>query len=148
MRAVKIFSLPRRGRVRVGASVRALLDAPHLTSPLRGEEIARFVAIGCLCVLLAGCTDYYDHNDHLTPYSGEGIAANRVAQMVDPWPTASRSPRYGVHGERMLRAISNYKTGTIPSASSSSSGSSGESAGNGEESDNGSSGNDSSGTQN
>lgn len=89
-------------------------------------------------VLLAGCTDHFNHDDRMTPYSGEAIAANRVAQMVDPWPASSRSPRFGTNGERMQRAMTNYKAGAAPSSSSSSS-SSGSSANDGEQSGNGAS---------
>ena len=67
-------------------------------------------------VLLAGCTDHFNHDDRMTPYSGEAMAANRVAQMVDPWPASSRSPRFGTNGERMQRAMTNYKAARPPAA--------------------------------
>ena len=108
---------------------------------------ARLMGGFCALALLAGCTDYYDHDDRMTPYSGEAIAANGVAQMVDPWPAASRSPRYGTHGDRMQRAITNYKNDSTATSSSSSSSSSGESSGNGEESNNSSSSSGSSSAQ-
>jgi uncharacterized membrane protein YgcG len=90
----------------------------------------------CALALLAGCTDYYDHDDRMTPYSGEAVAANRVAQMVDPWPAGSASPRFGTNGERMQKAIANYKNGTSTATASSSTSSS---SGDGEQSGNGSS---------
>ena len=98
---------------------------------------ARLILSFGLLASLAGCNDTFDHNDRLTPYSGEAMAANRVAQMVDPWPSSSRSPKFGANGERMQKAITNYKGGAASAPSSSTS--SGSSAGDGEQSSNGSS---------
>ena len=61
--------------------------------------------------LLTGCNDYFDHDDRLSPYSGEAIAANRVAQMVDPWPAEAANPRINTDGPRMLHAMDHYKNG-------------------------------------
>lgn len=95
------------------------------------------LAFGALA-LLAGCTDYYDHDDRMTPYSGEAMAANRVAQMVDPWPASSRSPKFGTNGERMQKAITNYKGGTTAPTTSSTTSNSSSSSSDGEQSSNGS----------
>ncbi len=89
----------------------------------------KLAVLFCTAGLLAGCSDYFDHNDHLSPYSGEAMAANRVAQMVDPWPAASASPKYGANGERMQRAMSRYKSGESSASSTSSSSSSSSSSG-------------------
>jgi hypothetical protein len=100
---------------------------------------AKFMIAFCSLALLAGCTDYYDHDDRMTPYSGEAMAANRAAQMVDPWPASSRSPKFGTNGERMQKAITNYKSGAAPAAAPANSSSSNSGSGDGEQSGNGSS---------
>ena len=50
----------------------------------RHKALAAIVALGAL---LGGCSDiYYDRRETVALGADDHIAANRVAQMVDPWP--------------------------------------------------------------
>jgi hypothetical protein len=63
---------------------------------------------------LAGCSDLYtDRRDGISYASGEAMAANRVALMIDPWPPASRQRNIAYNGEKMQTAAERYRTGRI-----------------------------------
>ncbi len=70
-----------------------------------------------LCTLLAGCNDYFDNDDLMTPGSGEAQATNRAVQMVDPWPAHSARNNFGMDGGRAEKAMEKYHSGTAPAAS-------------------------------
>ncbi|MES2907355.1 MAG: hypothetical protein V4691_10120 [Pseudomonadota bacterium] len=83
---------------------------------------AKIIITTSVACLLIGCNDYLDHNDRMTPFSGEAMAANRAAQMVDPWPASAADRNFSTNGERMMRVMTKYKGGTAPATSSASSG--------------------------
>lgn len=68
-----------------------------------------------LCgVLLAGCSDiYFDRRDTIVPSAGDAVAANKVTQMVDPWPPASANKNIAFNGEKMQTAVERYRHGRI-----------------------------------
>ena len=67
-----------------------------------------------LCVALGGCSDiYFDRRDEVSIVSGEAMAANRVAQMIDPWPAASGRRNIAYNGEKAASASERYRTGCI-----------------------------------
>ena len=64
--------------------------------------------------LLAGCSDiYYDRRDTIALSTGDAVAANRVAQMVDPWPPASADRNVPANGEKMQAAVERYRQGRV-----------------------------------
>src|SRR5262245_51987228 len=72
---------------------------------------------------LGGCADiYYDRRETVAFHAGDAIAANKVAQIIDPWPRASANRNVESEGQRMQRAIERYRTNktTQPSTTASS----------------------------
>jgi hypothetical protein len=60
---------------------------------------------------LGGCADvYYDRRDSVAFHAGDAVEANKVAQIIDPWPRASADRNFDSEGQRMQRAIERYRT--------------------------------------
>ena len=55
---------------------------------------------------LAGCVDHLDRRETISPYAGEALAANRLAQTVNPW--GSGATDLPANGNRMRIAIERY----------------------------------------
>ena len=72
------------------------------------------LAVTLLGALLGGCSEYYlDRRDSITLHSGEAMAANRVTQMIDPWPVASGQRNIAYNGEKAATASERYRTGRV-----------------------------------
>jgi hypothetical protein len=64
--------------------------------------------------MLTGCSDlYYDRRETIALSGGDAIAANKVEQMVDPWPAHSGNTNIAADGQRMQSAIERYRTDTV-----------------------------------
>ncbi|MEA2981616.1 MAG: hypothetical protein QOF91_108 [Alphaproteobacteria bacterium] len=71
-------------------------------------------AVTLLGAVLGGCSEYYfDRRDTISLHSGEAMAANRVTQMIDPWPVASGRRNIAYSGEKAATAAERYRTGRI-----------------------------------
>jgi hypothetical protein len=76
--------------------------------------IKTVAAAALLAVTLGGCSEYYfDRRDTVSLHSGEAMAANRVTQMIDPWPAASGRRNIAFNGEKAATASERYRTGRI-----------------------------------
>lgn len=75
----------------------------------------RAIASVIVCgLLLSGCSDiYFDRRDSIVPSAGDAVAANKVTQMVDPWPAASANKNIAFNGEKMQTAVERYRQGRI-----------------------------------
>jgi hypothetical protein len=63
---------------------------------------------------VAGCAEiYYDRRETVAPGAGDAVAANKVSQMVDPWPPASNNNRIAFNGQRMESAQDRYNRGKV-----------------------------------
>jgi hypothetical protein len=63
---------------------------------------------------LGGCSDiYYDRRDSISLASGDAVNANKVVQMVDPWPAHSVKRNIAFNGEKTQAAVERYRTGRI-----------------------------------
>jgi hypothetical protein len=77
--------------------------------------------VGAIAVLaivgatLAGCsTDLYlDRRDSIAFGAGDAIEANKVAQVVDPWPAHSGNTNIAFNGERMQAAVERYRHDSV-----------------------------------
>ena len=78
-------------------------------------EVSKVViAAMLLSMLLAGCSDFYtDRRETVSSLAGDALAANRVAQMVDPWSRASANKNIVYNGEKMQTASERYRTGRV-----------------------------------
>ena len=59
---------------------------------------------------LGGCSQYLDRRDTISLHGGDAVAADKVMQMVDPWPPASANKNIGFSGQRMEAAVERYNT--------------------------------------
>ena len=72
---------------------------------------SRGVAIAALLVALAstsGCRDYLDRKDTVYLGGGNAVAANKVAQTIDPWPPGSFKKHHSTNGQRAAKAMERY----------------------------------------
>lgn len=61
--------------------------------------------------VLGGCSDlYHARRETISPHGGDAAEANKVAQVIDPWPAAAANRSIETDGERMQRAIERYRT--------------------------------------
>ena len=61
---------------------------------------------------VAGCAEiYYDRRETVGSGSGDALATNKVAQMVDPWSRASANNRIAFNGQLMQSAQDRYNRG-------------------------------------
>jgi hypothetical protein len=78
-----------------------------------GTNIARCKLLGTVVVLgatLGACSDvYFDRRETIALGADDHIAANRVAQMVDPWPRYVGDKNIAFNGERMQGAVERYR---------------------------------------
>ena len=78
-------------------------------------------ALALLGVALAGCSEhlalsdnlYTDRRETISPLAGDAIAANRIAQAIDPWSPASERRTITYSGEKMQTANERYRTGRV-----------------------------------
>jgi hypothetical protein len=75
------------------------------------KGMAAAVMIGAA---VAGCSEIYiDRRETIALGAGDGIATNKVTQMVDPWPPASTNNRIAFNGQVMQSAQDRYKRGRV-----------------------------------
>lgn len=85
-----------------------------------GRLVAGTVALAGLASLLAGCSDIYlDRRETVALSAGDAIAANKVTQMVDPWPPNSGDRNIAYNGQRMQAAVERYRTNKVTQAADS-----------------------------
>ena len=78
-------------------------------------------AIVTLGALLAGCSEiyydrrdiYFDRRDSIALGAGDAIAANEIAQMVDPRPPLSANTNIAANGDKMQSAVERYRTNRV-----------------------------------
>jgi hypothetical protein len=80
--------------------------------PFRSASSA-IVLAGLLSITLGACSEHFDRRDGITLHTGEAVAANRVAHMIDPWPRASARRNIAYNGEKAATAAERYRTGKI-----------------------------------
>jgi hypothetical protein len=74
------------------------------------SRINALALAACLAATLVGCSDiYYDRRETVALGADDHIAANRVVQMVDPWPRYVGDKNIAFNGERMQAAVQRYR---------------------------------------
>jgi hypothetical protein len=66
--------------------------------------------------MIAGCSSpdlYLDRRDTISFSAGDAIAANIVAQTIDPWPRVAANRNIETNGEKMQGAIERYRTNKV-----------------------------------
>ena len=79
------------------------------------ERFALTIAVAVtLGTMLTGCSDlYYDRRDTIALSGGNAVAANEIAQMVDPWPPHSGNTNIATNGQKMQAAVERYRTNKV-----------------------------------
>ena len=73
-------------------------------------EVACKALVVAATLATAGCSDiYYDRRETVALGADDHIAANRVAQMVDPWPYHVANKNIAFNGDRMQAAAERYR---------------------------------------
>ncbi len=82
--------------------------------PRTRATVSAVLAATGLAAMLAGCSDIYtDLRDGVSLASGDAMAPNRTAHMIDPWPPASANRTIAYSGAKMQTAAERYRTGRI-----------------------------------
>jgi hypothetical protein len=82
--------------------------------PVRNNSRNRVILALAATTLLGGCTDMYlDRRDTVTFGAGDAVAANKVTQMVDPWPAYAGNRNIAFDGERAQAAAERYRTNKV-----------------------------------
>jgi hypothetical protein len=77
--------------------------------PLVGATLILVILAGSM---LAGCSDvYFDRRETISLSADDAGAADRVAQMIDPWPRDVGKREIAFNGEKMQTAVERYRTG-------------------------------------
>lgn len=67
-----------------------------------------------LGTMLAGCSDmYWDRRESISLATGDGVAANKVVQMIDPWPPMSTQKNLAYDGTRAQAAAERYRKNRV-----------------------------------
>ena len=61
----------------------------------------------------AAPTSYLDRRETISLGGGDAIAANKVTQIVDPWPAYSGNKNIAFNGQKMQTAVERYRTGKV-----------------------------------
>jgi len=71
-------------------------------------------AVIVLGAWLCGCSDMYlDRRDSVALGAGDSIAANKLQEMVDPWPAESGNRNIAFNGQKMQKAVQRYRTDKV-----------------------------------
>jgi hypothetical protein len=81
----------------------------------RTKAVVRTIAAAMtLATMLAGCSDiYFDRRETIALSGGDAVAANAVAQTVDPWPPHSGSTNIAFNGQKMQSAVERYRNDKV-----------------------------------
>ncbi|MGO4571815.1 hypothetical protein [Microvirga sp. 2TAF3] len=74
---------------------------------------AALVSIVAACGLI-GCAEYVDRKETIAFSAGNAVQTNIVTHVTDPWPVYARNKDFAVNGQRMQRAVENYRCGNVP----------------------------------
>ncbi len=84
------------------------------------DRAARPLAAGAIAaglgIWLAGCSNadlFLDRRDTIALGGGDAVAADKVTQIVDPWPAYSGDKNIAYNGQRMQSAVERYRTGKV-----------------------------------
>lgn len=80
---------------------------PRFNNALRATVLATVLAS------VAGCSEYTDRRDVISIRGGDAVQADKVAQMVDPWPRASADRNIAFNGAMMEGALARYRSGSV-----------------------------------
>jgi hypothetical protein len=68
-------------------------------------------ALGAM-TLLGSCADELRRSDTISQHAGEFMAADLLAQEVDPWPAAGFERRQPLDGQKAMAIVKTYRQGS------------------------------------
>jgi hypothetical protein len=75
------------------------------------RAIAAVLIVGAT---LSACSDiYYDRRETIALGADDAVAANKVTQMIDPWPAASGNRYIPGNGDRVAGAVERYRMNKV-----------------------------------
>ena len=77
-------------------------------------RIVLVVVIANYC--LSACGEYVDRKNTIAFSAGNAVQTNIVTHVIDPWPASSRNRYFATDGQRMQRAVENYRCGKVAEA--------------------------------
>jgi hypothetical protein len=90
------------------------MSSPSRTSPVRGTLSATMALVIVAGTMLAGCSDiYFDRRETIALGADDHIAADQVAQMIDPWPRDVGRRQIAFDGQKMQSAVERYRTNRV-----------------------------------
>ena len=85
-------------------------------------RIVLVVVVASYC--LSACGEYVDRKNTIAFSAGNAVQTNIVTHVIDPWPASSRNRYFATDGQRMQRAVENYRCGKVAEANNNGNGSS------------------------
>ena len=82
--------------------------------PQSNSVLRTLAALAGVAMLLGACSDdYLSRRDTIHMSGGDAVAANKVAQMVDPWPAYSADKNIAFNGQKMQSAVERYRNNRV-----------------------------------
>ncbi len=82
--------------------------------PKTKRVIRSITAAVTFATILTGCSDlYFDRRETIALSGDDAVAANKVEQMVDPWPARSGDTNIAANGQKMQTAVERYRTDKV-----------------------------------
>lgn len=75
---------------------------------------ARAALVFMIAGHVIGCAEYIDRKNTIAFSAGNAVQTNIVTHVTDPWPAHSRNKNFAADGQRMQRAVENYRCGRTP----------------------------------
>ena len=85
---------------------------PRFNKPML-IKTSRHLTLLLAAASLAGCSEYLDRTDTMSPQSGNAVQTAKLTQMVDPWPAVSANRNIAFDGAVMESAMTRYRTGRV-----------------------------------
>lgn len=86
-------------------------------------SLGQVLGVVCLTGGLVGCSGLYGHDefqryvqrsDSITLSAGDAKEVNSVAHVIHPWPREVGNRRVRLDGDKSVRSVQRYRTGTPP----------------------------------
>ncbi|NIX78375.1 pilus assembly protein [Microvirga terricola] len=74
-------------------------------------SMVRAALVSVIASQVIGCAEYVDRKNTIAFSAGNAVQTNIVTHVIDPWPASSRNTAIAFDGQRMQRAVENYRCG-------------------------------------
>ena len=74
---------------------------------------SRHLMLVLTAATLAGCSEYLDRTDTMSPQSGNALQTDKLTHMADPWPAVSANRNIAFDGAVSQAAMTRSRTGHV-----------------------------------